>query len=53
MLTDHFVIYVNQVIMLDTLFLCSAGCQLYLNKTGEKLKKKKEYLRLSTPIIIR
>ena len=33
---DHFVMYVNQILMLYTLNLCSAVCQLYLSKTGEK-----------------
>ena len=28
--------YVSQIIILFTLNLCSALCQLYLNKTGEK-----------------
>ena len=33
--------YVSQIIMLHTLNLYSAVCQLYLNKTGRKEKKKK------------
>ena len=33
--------YVSQIIMLYTLNLCSAVCQLYLNKTGGKKKRKK------------
>ena len=40
MLTKHcdnpFMIYVTQIIMLCTLNLYSAVCQLYLNKTGKK-----------------
>ena len=30
---NHFMVYVNQIIMLDTLNLHRARCQLYLNKT--------------------
>ena len=33
---NHFIIYVSQVIMLHTLNLHSAICQLYLNKTERK-----------------
>ena len=33
---DHFMVYVSQIIMLYTLNLCIAVCQLYLNKTGRK-----------------
>ena len=33
--------YVSQVIMLYTMNLYSAVCQLYLNKTGFKKRKKK------------
>ena len=35
---NQFTVHTSQVIMLYTLNLCSAGCQLYLNKT-ELLKK--------------
>ena len=31
--------YVIQIIMLHTLHLYSAVCQIYLNKTGKKKKK--------------
>ena len=42
--------YVSQVIMLYTLNLHSAVCQLYLNKTGRK--KKTLILLLALPFII-
>ena len=32
---DYFMIYVSRIIMLYTLNLYSAVCQLYLNKTGK------------------
>ena len=32
----YFIMYVSQIIMLDTLNLHSALCQLNLNKTGRK-----------------
>ena len=32
----HFMMYVSQIIMLYTLNLYSAVCQLYLKKTGRK-----------------
>ena len=32
----HFMMCVSQIIMLYTLNLCRAGCQLYLNKTERK-----------------
>ena len=38
---NHFVMRVSQIIMLHTLNLYSAICQLYLNKTRRKIKKKK------------
>ena len=41
---NHFMVYVSQIIMLYTLNLYSAECQLYLNKTR---RKKKEYLTTS------
>ena len=37
--------YVSQIIMLYTLNLYSAVCQLYLNKAGRREKKKKNQLR--------
>ena len=33
---DHCTMYVSQIIVLDTFNSYSAGCQLYLNKTGRK-----------------
>ena len=33
---NHFIIYVSQIIVLNTLCLNCAVCQLYLNKTGRK-----------------
>ena len=33
---NHFMMYITQIIMVYTLNLCSAVCQLYLNKTGRK-----------------
>ena len=36
--------YVSQIIMLYTLNLYSAVCQLYLKKTGRKQKQSKNYL---------
>ena len=33
---NHFMMYVSQIIMLYTLNLCSAVCQLYRNTTGTK-----------------
>lgn len=36
---NHFTIYLSQVIMSDTLNLCSAVCQLYHNKTERKIFK--------------
>ena len=33
---NHFMVYVSQIIMLHTLNVCNAVCQLYLNKTGKK-----------------
>ena len=41
---NYFLMYVSQMIMLFTLTLYSAICQLYLNKTGKKEKKKAEIL---------
>ena len=38
---NHFIIYVNQIIMLYTLNVYSAVSQLYLNKSGRKKKTKK------------
>ena len=32
----HFMMYVSHIIMLYTLNLHSAACQLYVNKTGRK-----------------
>ena len=40
---NHFMMYVRQIIMLYTLNLSSAVCQLYLNKTGEKKKNRKHF----------
>ena len=37
---NHFMIHVSQIIMLYTLNLYNALCQLYLNKTGKRKKKK-------------
>ena len=34
----HFMMYVGQIIMLYTLILHSAICQLYINKTGREKK---------------
>ena len=34
---DHFTIYANRTIMLYTLNIYSDVCQLFLNKTGEKM----------------
>ena len=39
-LDNHFMMYVSQIIMLYTLKMCSARCQLYVNKTGKKRKEK-------------
>ena len=39
---NHFMVYVNQIIMLYTLNLCSAVCQLYLNKTGRNKQMKRQ-----------
>ena len=39
---NHFITYVSQIIMLHTLSLYSAACQLCLNKTGKKSKKEKK-----------
>ena len=39
-LDNHFMMYVSQIIMLYTLKMCSARCQLYLNKTGKKREEK-------------
>ena len=33
---NHFMLYKSQIIMLYTLNLYSAACQLYLNETGEE-----------------
>ena len=38
---NHFIMYVSQIIMLYTLSVSSAVCQLYLHKTGRKKKKEK------------
>ena len=35
---DHFMMYVSQIMILYTLNLYSAICQLYLNKTGRRRK---------------
>ena len=39
---NHFMVYVNQIIMLYTLNLCSAVCQLYRNKTGRNKQMKRQ-----------
>ena len=36
---NHFTIYVSQTIMLYTLNFYSDICQLYLNKTGEEVRR--------------
>ena len=35
--------YVSQIIMLYTLNLYSAVCQLYLNKTGRKITERRDF----------
>ena len=44
---NHFMMYVSQIIMLCTLNLYSAVCQLYLNKAG---RKKKENARTALAV---
>ena len=41
---NNFMMYVSQSIMLCTLNLYSAVCQLYLNKTGRKKGILKNYI---------
>ena len=39
---NHFIMYLSQTFMLNTLYLYSAICQLYFNKTERKQKIKWE-----------
>ena len=39
---NHFMMEVNPIIMLDTLHVYSASCQLQLNKNGRKDQKQQE-----------
>ena len=39
---NHFMIYVNQMIMLYTLNLYNAICQLYLNKAKKKIHERRQ-----------
>ena len=51
----HFVMYISQIIMLYTVNLYNAVCQLYLNKIGRKKKniKYKCYSILPPPFFWR